>query len=120
MARETVRVEGLRELVRDFGRIDADLRRQLQREISEAADIVAQDARSRADRYAGNPGGKIRPRVRGASGYVESRARSKGIRPDFGALLMRTAFLPALASKESEVTRRVDQMLDRLAGSYQF
>lgn len=108
-------MRGLNELVRDFGRLDAELKRGLQREIHEAAAIVSNDARGRAGRFGAPVALKIRPRVRGARGFVESRARSRGVRPDFGALLMRTALLPALGGRQEDVVRRLEGMLDRLA-----
>ena len=119
----TVRVKGLRELERSFRRMEGDLRRDLQREISGAADIVAQEARG----IAGGLGlssrtvGGYRPRVRGSSGFVEQRRRkTTGKRPDFGVLQMRRVLLPALGRKQAKVVEAIDQMLGRMAGEEGF
>lgn len=120
MPQPAVRVKGLRELVRDFGKMDAQLKKDLQDEIKNVAKIVSDDVTSRASRFGPAVSDKIRPRVSGARGFVQSNARSKGIRPDFGRLLMESSFIPALQAKEGEVVRAMEDMLDRLGNSNGF
>jgi hypothetical protein len=120
VAGDTIYVHGLAELVRAFRKLDDDLRREIQKEIQQAAEIVSDETRRRAERYGGQVASKIRPRVRGSTGIVESRAKSRGLRPNFGPLLIRTAFLPALASKQAQVVARLDEMLARLGGDAGF
>lgn len=121
MANATIRVRGQAELVRAFGRIDKSLRQEVQRELAAAAEIVSDEARSRLAAYDTASAAGLRPRVRGASSFVEQRRRKvTGRRGDWGVLQMREALLPALSSKQDEVIDRVDEMLARLAGEAGF
>ncbi len=114
----SVKVKGIRELDRDLGRIDKDLRRDLRREMSAGAKIVSDDAREwTSGKYGGRVSTKIRPRTRGASAYVESRAASRGIRPDFGVLIQRVLLI-SRAKKQDEVLRHVDAAIDKLADGF--
>lgn len=98
------------------------LSKEVDKELKEAAKIVSDDAKPRLARYSANSATGIRPRVKGfGRAYVEqSRRRTTGKRPDFGALQMRKAFLPALSAKEGEVVDHIDKMLGRLGGDYGF
>lgn len=115
MAKETVRVEGLRELQRAFKNSDRELAKQLTRELKDAADIVRQDAVARFMRISPASAAGFRPRARIGNAAVEqSRKRTTGKRGDFGALQMNVALLPALQSKQDEVIDHIDAMLDRI------
>jgi hypothetical protein len=121
VAQATVRVKGQKELVRALGKIDKNLKREVQQGLSEAATVVASDARSRfANVDVGSAAG-FRPRVRGASAFVGQRKRrTTGKRGDYGALQMRRALIPALESKQEEVVGKLDRMLGRLGGEAGF
>jgi len=112
-----VRVRGLRELQRDLRKAGSDLPREVNRELKDAAQLVADDARSRFSGIDSRSAAGMRPRVRGLGRVVveQRRRRVTGLRPDYGALQMRRAFLPALSSKTGEVERHLERMLDRLA-----
>ncbi len=114
---EAIRVEGLRDLERALRRADKESAKELRRELREAGKVVSAEARSRFASVDARSAMGIRPRVRaGATVTVEqSRRRTTGQRPDFGALQMRRALLPALAAKEDEVFDRVEAALDRVA-----
>lgn len=116
MASSTIRVRGLRELQRDFKKMSGDLSKEVDRELKEAAGIVAEEARSLFSSYDSRSASGFRPRVKGfGRAFVEqSRRRTTGKRPDYGALQMRRALLPALGSKQAEVIERLDKMLGRL------
>lgn len=122
MANElTIRASGLKELTRDFGRMSKELRKDMQRELSGVARIVSDDAREWATRQWGaTVGNKIRPRVRGSSAFAESRARSKGLRPNFGGLVMSRALVPAQVKKQDEAVAAFEGVLDRLASGNGF
>ena len=112
MAQDTLYVEGLPELVRAFGRIDKDLKRGLQREISDAAKIVRDEAASGFMHISARSAGGFRPRVRGATAVVEQRYRkTTGLRPDYGSHQM-WYLLKALREKEDAVIARLELMLD--------
>lgn len=113
----TVKVEGLRQLERALKQADADAAKGLRKELREAARLVSLEARSRFIAVSPYSAMGMVPRVR--SGLVavaeQRRKRTTGKRPDYGALQMRRAFLPALADKQPEVMRRVENMLDNVS-----
>lgn len=116
MAAGTVRVHGLDQLVRDFRKLEGGLAQEVRKELGEAGKIVALDARSRFEGIQPRSAASIRQRLRGAATVVVEQRKGKttGKRADFGRLQMARAFLPALESKSGEVTRNLEQMLDRL------
>ena len=124
----TVRVVGLRELQRDFKRISKDLDRGLTAELKQAAEPVATLARQLAL-------GEIRnityhwadtrvgvSRARGQV-YVVPRARRRANgspRPNLKGLLLGEAYDPALARKQGEVLRKLEDFVDRVADNNGF
>ncbi|SRR6266542_2855584 len=112
----TVRIKGIREFQRALDHADRELGKQLRRELYDAAKIVASDARARFSGIDASSAMGMRPRVRGRGMAVveQSRRRTTGQHPQFGALQMRRALLPALVSKRGEVEHRVEVMLDHL------
>ena len=111
---ETVRVEGLNELVRAFGKMDKELRRDLQRELSKAAKIVREEAAAGFMHVSARSAGGFRPRVRGSTAVVEQRLRrTTGLRGDYGAHQM-WYLLKALRDKEDAVVESIDKMLGNL------
>lgn len=100
--------------------MDSDLRRDLQSELKSAAEIVAGDARSRAERYGSRTAGGIKAARRGTTALVRQSIGGKRIRPVFGSILMRHSLLPALEANQEKVVARLDEMLGRLAGENGF
>lgn len=121
MSSATVRVRGLGELQRDFRKMSKDLAKEVRGELREVAEPVRAEAqRLLAPLDAGSAAGyKVRVRTRGVA-VEQSRRRTTGRRPDWGALQMRRVLLPALASQQSHVFRGLERMLDRLAGNNGF
>lgn len=117
MARATVRVRGLKEFQRALAKTSpGDLRKGLNREIRQAGQVVADDARARFSGISPRSAAGFRPRTKGyGRAVVEQRLRrTTGKRGDYGALQMRRALLPALGAKRNEVLRNLEEMLDRL------
>ena len=122
----TVAVKGLDQLIRDFNKVNADLRRDIQRELQEIARIVSDEAKEivvQGDLFeSGKLANQIRPRVRGSTAIVESRAKRKGYAyPGIyefgksGRMKKRRPFLePALEAKQREVIEGLEDMLGRL------
>lgn len=122
----TVVVRGLDQLVRDFGKVSVDLRRDLQRELQDVAKIVSDEAKQRVERDALIESGRlknaIRPRVRGATAIVENRAQRNGYKYpgiyEFGVSgrvkARRPFLLPALEAKQGEVFEALEDMLTRV------
>lgn len=118
----TVRVKGLRELTRDLNRLSKEVSKEVRDELKEAGDIVRTEASSRFASISPRSAAGYRTRVRRAGLVVveQSRRRVTGRRGDYGALQMRRALAPAVASKEGEVVNRIDRMLERLGNSNGF
>ena len=118
---QTVRVEGLRELQRALRNYDKELGKELRKELKAAAEIVADQARSLFSGINPASAAGFKPRARGASAFVEqSKRRTTGQHPSFGALQMRMALLPVLVSKEPYVINHLEGMLDRLGNQEGF
>lgn len=116
MAVETVRIKGLRELNSALKRYDRDLKKDLERELRGAAQIVAESARSKFSSIDQRSAMGFRPRIRGFGRVVvEQRyGRTTGQHPEFGSLQMRRALLPALKEDEPVVIAALEGMLDRI------
>ena len=115
MAAGSIKVKGLRELQRDLRKADKQLAKDLRSELKEAGDIIRTEASSLFSRYDARSAAGYRTRVRQKGTAVEqSLKRTTGKHPQWGALQMRVALLPARSSKAPEVERRLEDMLDRL------
>lgn len=122
----TIQVSGLRELIRDFNKMDRELGRDVQRELQEVARIVSDEAKDVAQQEGLVDTGRlqrgIRPRVRGTTAIVENRAKNRGYKyPGIyeygvsGRDRKRRPFLePALDNKQEDVVEALEDMLDRL------
>lgn len=118
----TIRVKGLKELTRDFKKMDKELSKDVRGELKDAGDIVRVEATSRFSGYDARSAAGYKTRVRSA-GFVsveQSLRRVTGKRGDYGALQMRKALGPALDDKTDEVVKTLDKMLGRLAGENGF
>jgi hypothetical protein len=112
----TVRVHGLKELNRAFGKASKDLQRELRAGLKEAAEPVAAEARSNAARFGARTAAGIKPGARAGAAFVrQGNRKTTGKRPDFGRLQMQTVLLPALAAKEDAVVAEVEKLIDRIA-----
>lgn len=115
MAEASVKVKGLNQLVRALNKVDKELAKEIRSEIREVAKVVQDDARSRFMGVDARSAMGLRASARGGRGFVGQRyKRTTGHHPEFGSLQMRKALLPALGSKQDEVVRRLEEMIDRL------
>ena len=122
---ETIRIEGLRPLVRTFRKLESDVGHQIRDELKAAAGIVADEARSIATREglveSGQLVAKIAPGVRGSTAVVRDSATRKIGKgapypyPRLFEYVLDRPFLgPALDAKRDDVIDRIDAFLDRL------
>lgn len=115
MAKETVRIRGLRETIRALNRVNKQVAKQVRDELKRAVEPVAASARDRVGRYPGASTSTIGPKATTRSVFVTQRKRKvTGLRPDFGSLQMREGLLPALAEHEDDIVGQVEDALDRL------
>lgn len=124
MATQTVRVRGLRELQRDFKKMEGGLNKEIDKGLRDAAKIVSDEARSISSShgFSARSVTGVRPRVKGfGRAYVEqSRRKTTGKRGDFGVMQMQRVLLPALGRKQGDVIKELDKVLAELGGDYGF
>lgn len=111
----TVRVEGLRELLRDTARAEKATKKAVRDELREAGEILqeewARTFRVVDERSASN----FAVRVRQAGVFVQQKLRkTTGLRGDYGSLQMRYGF-EALAEKEEAIVDRMKEAADKTA-----
>ena len=116
MPAQAVRIKGLRQLHSALKRYEADLKRELENELRDAGQIVAEQARDRFGSVDARSAAGFRPRLRGFGRVVvEQRLRrTTGMRGDYGSLQMRRALLPAVEASQDRIMEHVEGMLDRL------
>lgn len=121
----TVRVDGLRELTRDFKKISKDLDKEVTNELKEAADPVKRDAQQKGLSQIRNltqRWSRMRIGVSKAKGLVymvPATKRSVGTpRPNLNPLLMDEAMWPAVEDNRDEVVKGLEEMIDKLGGHY--
>lgn len=108
-------MRGLRTTQRAFKRMSGELGPTLRSELASTAEPVARDARQREEQWEGASIGTIAPRIVLNGVYVTQRARKvTGKRPDFGALQMTHAFIPALEAHREEIFAGAERALDRV------
>jgi hypothetical protein len=121
MAAGAVRVRGLRELQRDFRKMGGILPRETKEALRKSAEPVRAEAQSLFSPISAESAAGYRVAVRARGVAVEQRkGRTTGQHPEFGALQMRRALLPALELRRDDVIDGLDQMLGRLAGENGF
>jgi hypothetical protein len=113
MASGTIVVQGLSELQRGFKRVVSEVGPMVTAELQDAGDLVARAATEKGAAFYA-PGAPAKTRVTVARVYVQTTARSKHTRPNFGRELMEDAYLPALEENTAEIEQRMELMLDRL------
>lgn len=112
----TIRMRGYREFMRATAKAEKETRRTIHERLREAGDIVKRDAAARFMRYDVHTASGFRIRSRVGGVFVEQKLRkTTGAHPEYGALQMRVALLPALDAKSGEVEKRMDQALKDLA-----
>ena len=109
----TVRVTGVRELIRAADAADKATKKQVRDRLRKAAEPVRAESASRLARYDTKSAARLGISVR-ASGSVsvEQRLRrTTGRRPNFGSLQM-ALLADALGRNEPHVVRELEQALD--------
>jgi hypothetical protein len=128
----TVRVEGLRELERAFRRVDKEETKLLRKELKEAAEPVKVAAQGKAlgsirrmrrsPRWAEMRVGQARslvymvPKQRGRN---TKRHKTRYARPNLKNLLLDRAMIPALEQNTTQVTQRVQHVLDTIGRQWE-
>jgi hypothetical protein len=116
MATATIRVSGLREFQRALARGDKETRKQVRAVLRKSGEAVRAEATSLFTRVDADSaaGYRVVVRQRGVS-VEQSRRRTTGKHPQYGALQMRIALLPAVVTKETETVGLFEKALDDIA-----
>ncbi len=106
--------------MRATARTQPAARREVRAALREAADPVRQDATRRFSVIDERSAAAYRVVVRQRGVAVESRLRkTTGKHPEYGALQMRKALLPALDDNERQIEHRVEHAIDRIADTFE-
>jgi hypothetical protein len=120
VARAGVRVNGYREFVRAANRTSREARKEIREALRDVGEVVRADAADRFSTYDEQSAGGFRVRVRERGVAVEqSHRRTTGTRPDFGALQMRRALIPAGEENEQDVDERMQEALESIADYFE-
>lgn len=119
---DAVQVEGIKDVLNAFGRIDKGLRKELRVELVAAAGLVAAKAKDIAEQLGLRDTGKliasIRPGMSGAYAYVTDSAKRNGFNYpavyEFGHNRERAFLNPAADAEREHVIVGIEGLLDRL------
>ena len=116
----TVRVEGLRQLLRATDAADKETKKFVRTELRKVAEPVRDEAQSLFQDVSAKSAARYGISVRkvGTVSVEQRLRRTTGKRPDFGSLQMRTALGPALDSKADEVVEKFDEALERIGNRW--
>jgi hypothetical protein len=106
---------GLSDLLKASRDAGASTQKEVRAALAKSGEIVQADAVPRFAKYSTKSaaGFKVRVRQRGV-GVEQSLLKTTGLRPEWGALQMRKALLPAVASKFPQVEAEFDKALDEI------
>lgn len=111
----TLRVTNLREFQRLMSKADKATKKELREIFRETGEAVREDAASRFSRIDANSasGYRVRVRQRGVS-VEQSKRRTTGLHPQYGALQMRIALIPGLEAKRNETMRAFEKAVENI------
>lgn len=116
-----VTTTGLREFIRAVDAAGKETKRQVRKRLREVGELVRDDARSLFAPYDGGSAAGYGVSVRrvGRVTVEQRRRKTTGKRPDYGALQMRKALLPAAEQNQAELVKRFEQALDDIADVFE-
>lgn len=112
---QTVVVRGLQELLKASRAAGSATNREVRAALRQSGEIVRADAAQRLSAYSTKSAAGLKVRVRQRGVAVEQSLRkTTGAHPQYGALQMRRALLPALAKNEPLVEAEMEKALDKV------
>jgi len=116
---QTVVVRGLDDFLRATDRADRESKRFVRSTFREVGEDVRRDSTSRFVRYSPRTAERFRTIVRRRGVSVEQTLRrTTGLRPDFGALQMRRALVPALDDNADTLDRKLEDAMGKVADHF--
>jgi hypothetical protein len=120
VAGETLRVRGYREFLRAANKAGAESKREVRAAFRKVGEVVRAEAVVRFSSIDARSAAGYRVAVRQRGVAVEQRRRkTTGLRPDYGALQIRRALLPALQRNAAETERQMERAIDRVADHFE-
>jgi hypothetical protein len=119
MAEDTLVVTGYKEFIRACDHAGKETKKQVRDTFRKVGDIVKVDAAAKFAAYDVRSAAGYRTVVRQRGVSVEqSLRRTTGLHPDYGALQMRKALLPALSEDEPRIEHEFELALDKVADHF--
>lgn len=108
-------VRGYTELVSAFAKAEEDVKNEFFELLREVGDIVRADASARFAPYNARSAAGFRTVAQRTSVDVrQSLTKTTGQRPDYGALQITKALLPALDARSEEIREKFEELLDQI------
>jgi hypothetical protein len=115
----TLRVDGYQQLMQALAKTDKASRKAVRDELRAAAEHVRVEAGARMFATSAKSAAGYRTRVRQRGVAVEQSLRkTTGQHPNYGALQMRRALVPALDANEQRTVHEMEQALDRVCDRF--
>lgn len=116
---QTLVVSGYTDLLRAFAQADKNTKKFLRQTFAEVGKVVRTDASWRFDKFSSRSaaGYRVYVRQRGV-GVEQSLRKTTGKRPDYGALQMRDALIPALEGKKNTIEHKFEEAIDKVADHF--
>lgn len=120
MARATLRVRGLRELMIVSRLAGLETKREVTATFKPVGELVRSEAAVRFVEVDTRTAAGYRVRVRQRGVYVtQSIRKTTGRRPQYGAYQMRRALLPALRAQQAQIERRFERAIDHVCDNWE-
>jgi hypothetical protein len=120
MAGEVLRVRGYRELLRACQRAERSSKAEVRKALKGVGEVVRADAAEDFSKYSTRSaaGFKVRVRQRGVA-VEQSLRKTTGKHPEWGALQMTKALIPARSRDEGRIEQEFERALDRVADIFE-
>jgi hypothetical protein len=116
MAQPILAVRGYKELLRASTRAERSVNREVRGAFRAVGEIVRADAAADFSKYSTRSAAGFKVRVRQRGVFVEQALRkTTGQHPEWGALQMKKALLPARAKDEALIEAEFEKALDKVA-----
>jgi hypothetical protein len=120
MQNTTVKVEGLRELLRATDAAGKETKKLVRDKLRTVAKPVLDAARPKLARYDARSAAKLGISIRkvGTVSVEQRMRRTTGAHPQFGALQMSKVLMPALSENADQVLHEFDRAVDEIEDNF--
>jgi hypothetical protein len=120
VAQTTLRVRGLKELMRASRAAGLETKRNVAATFKPVGELVRSDAAVRFASVDAKSAAGYRTRVRQQGVFVvQSLRKTTGKHPEYGGYQMRRALIPALKSKQTQVEHKFDRAIDQVCDHWE-